>query len=180
MQHIILTLETCGCGGITGNCPVCDWGRAVCANCGRSDAALQAPCEPRLTVGAALREWLRLKGWLTMAVPREKELRRYLLGSIFGMLTKGTQYGDYAEAYAALRLKAVQPVTHDLILENLDSALAALPHDVAAGLVERKPVLVASAYAELSPEHKAIFARAVNEKPGLPSLEVHSGELPPN
>ena len=38
-QHV---LKKCVCG----NCPVCDWGAAICVNCGRAEVELIQPCVP--------------------------------------------------------------------------------------------------------------------------------------
>ncbi|MGZ8233205.1 hypothetical protein, partial [Methylobacter tundripaludum] len=43
--HILLTPQTCGCDKRSETpCPVCDWGLAVCANCGAAESELDAPC----------------------------------------------------------------------------------------------------------------------------------------
>lgn len=48
-KHRLLTPETCDCkqSGMDGDCPVCDWGLGVCADCGRAECDLDQPCVPK-------------------------------------------------------------------------------------------------------------------------------------
>lgn len=46
--HILLTPETCDISHDDRQCPVCDGGLAVCANCGKYEAGLDDPiCRPK-------------------------------------------------------------------------------------------------------------------------------------
>lgn len=44
-QHII---KACTCN--KGNCPICDWGLAVCAVCGKAEAELIETCEKKICI----------------------------------------------------------------------------------------------------------------------------------
>lgn len=39
-EHILKNSEDCGCDGMSGKCPVCDWGLGVCKICGLAECQL--------------------------------------------------------------------------------------------------------------------------------------------
>ena len=123
-----------------------------------------------------LAEWNEISTWLDKAKKREMELRVSIARHFFPTPVEGvnkTLLPDGSE------LKVTHKINRSLDIAVLDTVMNELPPDSpfrnVGVLVEYKPALVMDGFRALPEQEALIFAQALIEKPGAPSLEV----LPP-
>ena len=141
-----------------------------------SEKPTTQPLPPALA-GSILR-WQELAGWLVKAKDEEMNLRKAIATALFPAPTEGVNRlllaGDDG---TTMEVVMTHKINRELDEPALDSVMPRLPEDFRklGILVAYKPSLVLSGLRRLTPEQARIFADALTEKPGAPSLVVNVG-----
>lgn len=117
----------------------------------------------------ALKVWQDADAAMRAAVQAELDARAYLQSIAFPTPTEGTNNQPLPDGNV---LKGTFTNNYTLEQAQIETALKALPHAVAQGLVKWKGELKVSAYKALEPAHKAVVNEILTIKPGRPRLEI--------
>ena len=125
---------------------------------------------------ADLENWFKMQEQLTQLKAAESLLRKRIFQHYFTNPTEGVNNYPLADGFVLKGGHVINRKVLEPDLEALKEAIKAegsnLPKLPIAKLVKWKPELVKSEYNKLSDDEKKVFDRALEIKPGSPTLDI--------
>jgi len=124
-------------------------------------------------IEAMIVEWSNACDALDTLKGQEMALRAEIFAALFPSPTEGVNTGATPSGVV---VKGTHKINRALDVREWERLQAQVPPDVRVVLVSYKPTLNVSAWKDLTPSQRLFLANVVNEKPGLPTLEIKAAK----